>query len=44
LVLFHHDPAHCDETMQSIVEQARREFPNTIIAAEGLTIPVASRD
>ena len=38
LVLFHHDPGHDDEFMQRIEEQARREFPRTTVAREGLTI------
>ncbi|MEO6922592.1 MAG: MBL fold metallo-hydrolase [Bryocella sp.] len=38
LVLFHHDPEHDDPTMDSIVEAARAHFPNTVAAAEGLTL------
>jgi phosphoribosyl 1,2-cyclic phosphodiesterase len=43
LVLFHHDPGHCDVEMERILELARREFPNTCLATEGLTIPVLPR-
>jgi phosphoribosyl 1,2-cyclic phosphodiesterase len=38
LILFHHDPGHDDIFMQGIEEQARREFPRTTVAREGLTI------
>jgi len=36
LVLFHHDPDSDDAFVDSLVGQARKEFPNTIGAAEGL--------
>jgi len=35
LVLFHHDPGHTDDAMLSILDQARKEFPNTSLAIEG---------
>lgn len=38
LVLFHHDPAHDDETMARIQTSARALFPATEIATEGLEI------
>ena len=38
LVLFHHDPGHDDDTMEEIIEQARRHFPNTCAAFEGLVL------
>ena len=38
LFLFHHDPDHDDGFMDGLVEKARREFPNTIGAADGLEI------
>ena len=38
LMLFHHDPDHADIVVDSLVEEARREFPNTIGAAEGLEL------
>ena len=34
LVLFHHDPLHTDQQMNSIVDSAAREFENTIAARE----------
>lgn len=40
LILFHHDPGHSDETMFSILEQARDVFPNTDLAIEGMTLSV----
>jgi phosphoribosyl 1,2-cyclic phosphodiesterase len=36
LVLFHHDPDSDDAFVDSLVAQAREEFPNTMGAAEGL--------
>ncbi len=38
LVLFHHDPAHNDETIARITEDARAEFKNVEAAREGWTI------
>jgi ribonuclease BN (tRNA processing enzyme) len=38
LILFHHDPDHNDRMIDSIVRKARRRFPRTIAAREGLTI------
>jgi phosphoribosyl 1,2-cyclic phosphodiesterase len=35
LILFHHDPAHSDETLREILTCARHEFPNTSLATEG---------
>jgi len=40
LVLFHHDPSHSDSTMFSILDQAQREFQNTTLAVEGMSIAV----
>jgi len=36
LLLFHHDPDHDDACVDSLVAQARRGFPNTTGAAEGM--------
>jgi ribonuclease BN (tRNA processing enzyme) len=36
LVLFHHDPDSDDAFVDNLVGQARKEFPNTTGAAEGL--------
>jgi len=38
LVLFHHDPDHDDAMVDSLVEDARKEFPNSNGAAEGVEI------
>jgi len=38
LVLFHHNPTHSDPTMGQILLDARQEFPETFLAAEGMTI------
>jgi ribonuclease BN (tRNA processing enzyme) len=38
LVLFHHDPSHDDDTLAEIEKKAQEDFPNTILAYEGLTI------
>lgn len=40
LVLFHHDPDRTDDELDRIVEQARREFPNTDAAREGMVFPL----
>lgn len=40
LALFHHDPLHDDVHIDEIVQNARKEFPNTLGAMEGDTIPV----
>jgi len=41
LVLFHHDPHHDDAAIAGIEAEARRHFPNTIAAREGLTVELA---
>ena len=38
LILFHHDPDHNDVFLDSIVEEARKFFPNLMGAWEGLEI------
>jgi phosphoribosyl 1,2-cyclic phosphodiesterase len=38
LVLWHHDPAHDDDMVRRILEQAEAAFPNTEAAAEGSMI------
>ncbi len=42
LVLFHHDPAHDDDTLDRILAEARAEFPGTHSAREGLTLRLDS--
>ena len=38
LALFHHDPAHDDETLARIETSTRSLFPATVLAAEGMEI------
>jgi phosphoribosyl 1,2-cyclic phosphodiesterase len=38
LVLFHHDPDHDDEALDTIVDEARQQFPRTIAASENTTV------
>ncbi len=38
LILFHHDPAHNDATLDAILDEARKEFPGTHSAREGMTL------
>ena len=40
LVLFHHEPTYDDATISAIEENARKIFPNTFAAYEGLEIEV----
>jgi phosphoribosyl 1,2-cyclic phosphodiesterase len=37
LILFHHDPTHSDDIMQSILRDARAQFAETYLAVEGET-------
>ncbi len=39
-VIFHHDPAHTDEVMDRIADEATRRRNGTIVAREGLTLEV----
>jgi phosphoribosyl 1,2-cyclic phosphodiesterase len=38
LVLFHHEPTHDDRCIDQILRLARRRFPATTVAAEGMVI------
>lgn len=38
LALFHHNPDHCDEEMDNILQQAQAEFAHTILARDGLEL------
>jgi phosphoribosyl 1,2-cyclic phosphodiesterase len=40
LVIFHHDPSHNDEFMDSIEIQSARVFPQSVVAREGMKILV----
>ena len=41
LILFHHDPDHNDNFVESIVSETQKFFPNAIAAWEGLEIDLA---
>ena len=38
LILFHHDPEHSDAFLRKIEKHAQKEFPNTLLAVEGLEL------
>lgn len=38
LILFHHDPDHTDDFLREIERRAQQEFPNTLLAVEGLEL------
>jgi phosphoribosyl 1,2-cyclic phosphodiesterase len=38
LVIFHHDPLHNDDFLDRMGEQAAQQFPNSLMAREGLSI------
>ncbi len=38
LVLFHHHPDYTDDELEAVCRIAQAEFPNTVIAAEGLKL------
>jgi ribonuclease BN (tRNA processing enzyme) len=38
LVLWHHDPVHDDEFVRKLESAARKEYPDSLAAYEGLTI------
>lgn len=38
LVIFHHDPLHNDDFLDRIGEQAAQQFPNSLMAREGLSV------
>ncbi|CAD5923280.1 MBL fold metallo-hydrolase [Planktothrix agardhii] len=42
LVIFHHDPLHNDDFMDKTGEQVAEQFPNSLIAREGLSIQLSS--
>lgn len=42
LVLFHHDPAHDDATLDRILAEAQAQFPATHSAREGMTLHLDS--
>ena len=40
LVLFHHHPDHTDDELDAILALAKDEFPGTMVAREGTSIPL----
>ena len=44
LVIFHHDPSHDDDFMDSIQVESVKVFPRSIVAKEGMSILVGSID
>ena len=44
LVLFHHDPAHDDRTMEKIEAMARESFHNTVAAREGVEMGAGAKE
>ena len=38
LVIFHHVPAHDDDTMDAIGLEALKVLPGTVVAQEGMTL------
>jgi phosphoribosyl 1,2-cyclic phosphodiesterase len=41
LVIFHHDPAHHDDFLDSVGEQASKQFSGAVMAREGMVLEVA---
>ena len=41
LVVFHHDPLHDDDFMDAIGKKTAAEFPNSIVACEGMMLDLA---
>ena len=40
-VIFHHDPSHTDDFLDDVESQVQAAFPNSILAREGMILPVA---
>lgn len=43
LVIFHHDPLHSDDFMDTIKEKTAQRFPNSVVAWEGLELDVLNQ-
>ncbi|PSB34316.1 MBL fold metallo-hydrolase [Stenomitos frigidus] len=39
-VIFHHDPNHCDDFLDKVEADVRSVFPNSVLAREGMILPV----
>ncbi|NEQ28710.1 MAG: MBL fold metallo-hydrolase, partial [Microcoleus sp. SIO2G3] len=44
LVIFHHDPLHDDAFMDRVQAQTAEQFPNSVVAWEGLEIDILAAD
>jgi len=42
LMLFHHEPVRTDDELDRILSETRRDFPNTWIAAEGMSVEISN--
>ncbi len=42
LVIFHHDPLHSDDFMDQVKEDTAKQFPNSVVAWEGLELDLLS--
>ncbi|AKG21662.1 MBL fold metallo-hydrolase [Calothrix sp. 336/3] len=40
LVIFHHDPAHNDDFLDNVGEQAQARFPGAVMAREGMVLEI----
>ena len=40
VVIFHHDPNHCDDFLDHVEVQVRSVFSNSVLAREGMILPV----
>jgi phosphoribosyl 1,2-cyclic phosphodiesterase len=43
LVIFHHDPTHCDDFLDGVAEKAKVKFPGALVAKEGMSLYIPSR-
>jgi ribonuclease BN (tRNA processing enzyme) len=44
LVIFHHDPLHNDDFLDRVGEQVAQEFPEAMMAREGLSIQLVPQN
>ncbi|MGD1943505.1 MAG: MBL fold metallo-hydrolase [Leptolyngbyaceae cyanobacterium] len=42
LVIFHHDPLHNDDFMDEVAQDTAEQFPNSVVAKEGMVIALMS--
>lgn len=43
LVIFHHDPLHSDDFMDNVKDKTAKQFPNSVVAWEGLEIDLLAQ-